>query len=334
MSVVSKTFLSSRYSHVGVVVRLAEEFGNRPLLFEATIESAVADVEDNYIKYGTQLVDLRARIDSYYGAAVWRPLVKYQWTEERRRTLREFIRSSRNKPYETSKFELVKAFFGTNTKADTNSYFCSELVAQTYIQLGILAASTPSDDYLPAFFSHELDRHLPLIGGASLDAEVVIHPWDIHLSLRDHYILSGCTPSPKALQETTEVMEVRLESGEDLTHRIHFFNLEKMEREGHLYCEVYLGLPPAQGARVCTATRKSFNPEWNEVLQVPYVRVGCKVKVEVREKRFLLDDPTIGYAVLDLGDLAPQEERRVKIRLQHGYVHAVFSRKLKSGGGK
>lgn len=328
ISILSKTFLSSKYSHVGVVVHLPE-YGDRPLFFEATIEGEVPDVQDNFIKYGTQLVDLRDKIQRYYGAAVWRP-VMFERTPETTAKLRGYIEEVRNKPYESDKFELVRAYFGTNTKSDTNAFFCSALVAETFVRLGIIRPSNPSDNYLPSFFSHEFDESLPLKAGAKLGVETVINPWNLKLSLKEHYILSGCTPAPELLHSSTEVIVIKVMKGRDLTHRIEGFTVEPMSDPGNVYVEINLGLPPTQAALVTTNAKKGFSPEWNETLQIPFVSRGCLVKLLVKEKRVLLEDPTVGYAVLDLANLASGEERTLNIRLQQGYVQATFARKAKS----
>jgi len=307
-------------------VRLPE-FDNRPLLFEATLDSNCTDVQDGYIKFGTQLVDLRMKIRTYHGAAVWRQLTFPRSPELIDRT-REFIQEVRGKPYEISSLELLKAFFGANTKVDSQSYFCSELVAAFYMRVGIITTKLLSDNYLPSNFSTESDGDLPLMPGATLGSEVVIHQCSLDTPIRDYYISTHCSPSPLALAESKEVIVISLLSAIDLTKQLGEFNPEPLDGEPNPYCVFYLGLPPGQAATVTSKDSKGYNPVWNQTLTLPFVTEGCMLKVVVKSKN-LLRDATLGYAVFELNDLKPDEERDMRIRLQQGGVHVVVSRKPK-----
>jgi hypothetical protein len=50
--------------------------------------------------------------------------------------------------------------------------FCSELVAESYIQMGLLPESPPPSSYVPADFSAR--KKLPFLKGAYLSGEIMI----------------------------------------------------------------------------------------------------------------------------------------------------------------
>lgn len=55
---------------------------------------------------------------------------------------------------------------------DEWTFFCSELVAKTYKEMGILSAEMSSGTYLPASFC--MKKALNLINGATLGEELLI----------------------------------------------------------------------------------------------------------------------------------------------------------------
>ncbi|MCX5856323.1 MAG: hypothetical protein NTZ57_00130, partial [Deltaproteobacteria bacterium] len=57
-------------------------------------------------------------------------------------------------------------------RAKFRSIFCTELIAESYIRMGLLPAMPPSSAYLPPDFTSQ--RKLPLLKGAYLSNEVLI----------------------------------------------------------------------------------------------------------------------------------------------------------------
>ncbi len=148
---VIKRFTLSKWSHVGLVVRL----GGAVMLWES----------DKYgIAKGVQLVELSSKLVRYDGDAAVRPLVNPLSTTQEE-ILRKLRREWQGRPYETSEMELIRSAydgpFGRNEE-DLSSLFCSELVAGTLQRIGILTNPRPSNEYTPADFDPEGEGELGL----------------------------------------------------------------------------------------------------------------------------------------------------------------------------
>jgi hypothetical protein len=173
-----KLITNSKWSHVGMALRLPE--WDALLLWESTTLSGLADVIDGKAKRGVQLVLMRDRLRTYDGEVSVRHLVgaNVDRKPDLKKKLMEFRRSVRNRPYEKSRLELIRAAyegpFGRNEE-DLSSLFCSELVAEAYQQMGLLPGppdGPPSNEYTPRDFS-ETGR-LPLRPGIGLGEEIVL----------------------------------------------------------------------------------------------------------------------------------------------------------------
>jgi hypothetical protein len=172
-----KWFTASGWSHVGMVLRLPE--WNMVLLWESTTLGNLKDVTDRKAKQGVQLVALSERVATYKGEVSVRHL-KVNRTDHMKRALLDFRKQVKNRPYEKSRIELIKAAYdgplGENIE-DLSSLFCSELVAEAYQRLGLLSEpprSKPSNEYTPKDFSSA--ERLPLLQGATLSAEITLRP--------------------------------------------------------------------------------------------------------------------------------------------------------------
>ena len=142
-----KWFTTSRWSHVGMVLKLPDH--DLIMLWESTTLSDLSN------SVGVQLVPLSARLNTYGGEVAIRQLSIFLDGDERAR-LNALRRELTGRPYEANKLELVRAAydgaFGANTE-DLSSLFCSELVAEAYQNLGLLGEDKPSNEYTPADFS-------------------------------------------------------------------------------------------------------------------------------------------------------------------------------------
>ena len=81
------------------------------------------------------------------------------------------------KDYYFSTWELIVSKLSNNTKNESENetktnYFCSELVASLYMNLGILDKKIPSKNYLPGSFSS--DANIEFLNEASLGLEYII----------------------------------------------------------------------------------------------------------------------------------------------------------------
>lgn len=153
----------SRWSHIGLVVRLPE-FANTPLLWEATRASKVADIHRGQFFDGVQLVPLDDKVASYPGEIAVRRLIGVDSNRERRERIETLIEEWSAKPYRNLVFKNLKAWVsGHEAVHISRGGFCSELVAEVYKQLRLLPEDKPSIHYVPSDFGPEVP--LPLLQG-------------------------------------------------------------------------------------------------------------------------------------------------------------------------
>ena len=157
-------FTGSRWSHVGLVVRLPD-MPQTPLLWEATRASKVHDVMDGRPFDGVQLVALDDRVVSYPGLVAVRRLQGVHTDADARARLDELIDAWRAKPYRNFARQHLSAWVrGEEALAFQRGGFCSELVAEVYRQWRLLPADRPARHYVPRDFSS--DAGVPLLRGA------------------------------------------------------------------------------------------------------------------------------------------------------------------------
>jgi hypothetical protein len=170
-----KRLTGSHWSHSALVAR--PQGGGPLLLWEATLDTDLADVATREIAPGVCLYDLEHWIRHYGGETAIRPL-RVERTEEMRAALLAFYMEARGRPYERNRLELFRSVYdgplGRNRKEDLTGYFCSELVAEAYQRMGLLPATPASCEYTPRDFSSERKRPLPLLLGAALGPEVLV----------------------------------------------------------------------------------------------------------------------------------------------------------------
>jgi len=162
-----KRLTRSHWSHVALVARPP---GRAPLLWEATLDSDLADVATGEMAPGVNLYDLEGWIRHYGGETAIRRL-HVERTDVMRQALLAFYLEARGRPYERNRLELLRSVLHgplRNRKARTASFFCSELVAEAYQRMGLLEARPPSNTYTPHDFSPERKKPLPLQLGATL----------------------------------------------------------------------------------------------------------------------------------------------------------------------
>ena len=178
----------SPYTHVGMAVRCDHMEGGCKSRDNLYIWHSPADkipfARDclaDKIKEGPQLNKLRPVIAHASGDVYIRKLEKVSTTTHEsgkallsldneddielllgdlcRTRLINWMRQEAKKKYETSTIELVKSAYdgpwGKNKK-NTKEYFCSELVAQTLQEMGLLGKEQPSNEFVPADFSNDM----------------------------------------------------------------------------------------------------------------------------------------------------------------------------------
>ncbi len=93
--------------------------------------------------------------------------------------LMTFMKGEDGKLYETSKQQLLLSVydgpFGENTQ-DTSSYFCSELVVETYKMMGLISKKTISSEFTPKDLSTQSETQLKILGDYTLARkEIEVH---------------------------------------------------------------------------------------------------------------------------------------------------------------
>lgn len=169
-----KLVTGSRWSHVGMVIRISSGF-EMVAIWESTTLKTIKDSKTSYFK-GVQLNQLRERIIQYDGDVALRQLEGVEFSDEDLKKLNELRRNLTGKPYEKSKLELIKSAYdgvGGANKEDLSSIFCSELVAEAYQILGILPEEIPSSEYVPRDFSEQAKNPLNFLKG-KLGPEIII----------------------------------------------------------------------------------------------------------------------------------------------------------------
>ncbi len=93
-----------------------------------------------------------------------------------RSALLNFYDEARNRPYERNRLELLRSIYdgplGRNRRIGNASYFCSELVAESYQRMGLLPERPLANEYTQAEFAEGWS--LPLQLGAMMGPEILV----------------------------------------------------------------------------------------------------------------------------------------------------------------
>ncbi len=156
----------SHWSHVGMII-LPEDIGLQntkgPLFWESTSSSdGIKDVILKQCKTnGPMLIPLKDRltvdITKKYDTDFQIRYLDGALTDEMYTALKSFIDKVHNLPFPDTKKFLKDYLEGrdSNKTADKTTYFCSQLVSDTYMSMGILSSRYVSNSYAPKDFSGE-----------------------------------------------------------------------------------------------------------------------------------------------------------------------------------
>jgi hypothetical protein len=186
-SIEAQAITNSNWSHVGMVV-VAGDIGiagvdpNARLYWEANTADTALDLLSNSLKAGPQLVLLQDRIEhnfwiKYDGAYMARKLFCDR-DPSMITTLKSVIDEAKNGtlPYtgKDQTAELTNFMMGRfyNLPSTAGQYSCSQLVAHTYMALGLLTQKYVSNSYVPADFTEEVD--VSLLKAAWLGREITL----------------------------------------------------------------------------------------------------------------------------------------------------------------
>lgn len=167
-----KFFTRSKYSHIGMVLRLEHDF---LAIWESTTLSPLVDMDTGLPTKGVRVVPLSESIRSAKKVVV-RQLLGAGITDIDVTRLMQLRKDFVGRPYEQHERELLKAAYdgpGGRNHPDLSSIFCSELVAAAYQHIGLIDSDIPPNEFTPGDFS-ERRNGLSLLRGA-LGQEIPIH---------------------------------------------------------------------------------------------------------------------------------------------------------------
>jgi hypothetical protein len=162
-----RCFTGSRWSHVGMVVRIPDL--DAVLLWESTTSGHPDDhstPEGQKPKRGVQLPPLSKRVRDYDGQVALRQINQPLSSDQIGRLTR-FRHEVKDRDYDYDALELLRSamdegLFWRN-REDLQSFFCSELIAEGYQRMGLLEESKPSNEYTPDDFAQGAGARLPLV---------------------------------------------------------------------------------------------------------------------------------------------------------------------------
>jgi len=148
----------SQYSHIGIVLKDPEFLGLKGLYMWESGSETKPDPQDGIKKIGVQITPIKEVLNNYKdsGHIFYRKLKcpKDLITTEKLKTIHHEVYL---KPYDINPVHWLSAVFTPNVNMNqTNSFWCSALVAYIYIELGILSSDEnwtlkrPSDFSLSA----------------------------------------------------------------------------------------------------------------------------------------------------------------------------------------
>ena len=168
--------VATDWTHIGMIVRIP---GNPlPLIWESTPLDNVPDKELGKKKSGAQLVSLKERLETYETDVYAIRFLKVIRDTSMLNNLFSFIKHAHTLPFPgelrlIGKVIQAKIFSRLyRMKRRYKNIFCSELVAESYMRMGLLTDFPPPAAYMPVDFS--AGKKLPLLKGAYLSSEFVI----------------------------------------------------------------------------------------------------------------------------------------------------------------
>lgn len=178
----------SPWSHIAMVVRLPEF--QEPLLWEATPLDDLEDVIMHKHKKGPQLTLLTQRLHAMQSISnfAFRKL-ETERTPEMNAALLRFIGDVHEAAFPDDRTLLSEVLEGrANVKAPYDNFFCSELVAASYIAMGLLGDERVPNSYWPVDFAEP--NQPALLGQAKLGEQ-----WMLLHSGERYFIEAALSPA-------------------------------------------------------------------------------------------------------------------------------------------
>lgn len=158
-----------RWSHVGMVI--IDGNYDTPLVYESTHNDRVPGLDIKKRTQGVQVVKLTDRLKGYHGEMAVMRLLDNEFNDVSLRRLDSLRKEFKGKPFEKNiRQAFMSMFKWYRLEKDITSLFCSELVAQCYIELGLLDIHPSSNNYTPADFAR---KRLKLLSGHLSDPFII-----------------------------------------------------------------------------------------------------------------------------------------------------------------
>ena len=158
-----KVLTLCNWSHVGMIV--IDSHYNEPLLYESTHDDSLTGLDLGESNQGVQLVRLSERVDHYDGEVSVRKLIGANLTEDDLYRFHLMRKSFVGRKFEESELQItMSAISFIETDEDLTTLFCSELVAQSYIELGLLPGNIASNNYTQEDFTENIVLSRGMLG--------------------------------------------------------------------------------------------------------------------------------------------------------------------------
>lgn len=167
VSQVIQDITGSEYSHVGLLLKDRET--DQSYVFEST--GSFSQIAMEYQFPQVQIHRLETVIAAYPGKIVQRVILN----RNADLNVEPYITPLLGTSYERHIAELLRALARDNTKENETSLFCSELVAKTLRDHGLLILNRLTNNYMPKDFSEKEDQDLK---GLILGPEIQLNRGD------------------------------------------------------------------------------------------------------------------------------------------------------------
>ncbi|ANY65866.1 hypothetical protein BBD42_04830 [Paenibacillus sp. BIHB 4019] len=165
----------SPWSHIGMIVRLPQY--DFPLLWESTTFDNIPDVLLGKTKNGPMLVPLHERLRTDVDN-IWDPMFAFrklnvQRTPQMQAALLDVIQELHHASFPNEEQMLRIVVDGKlGIAGGNNSLFCSQLLAETFIRMGLLPPHRVPNSYWPVDFSTQ--GHVELLDNAGFSEELYL----------------------------------------------------------------------------------------------------------------------------------------------------------------
>jgi hypothetical protein len=161
------------WGQIGIILDLPGGY----CVFESTKIATCKDIKFDSVVCGVQIVPLVDRLSSFSGLVASRRL-EPALPEELIARLLAFAEEVHGEPFNDNKWIAFRAIRRRNKPRAYRGYFCSELVAEAYQRIGLIAVppgGRSSNNYVPTDFSKMYsDRMLSLQMGFRLGDELLL----------------------------------------------------------------------------------------------------------------------------------------------------------------